>query len=120
MDSQEKNPALLPYGNSVSAPKIEPLDLTSWKSQNVHKANKEISAKWEEIKREYLKLLEETEWTQQVYQSHFNFEPIVGEIYHLYLSREEKPFLSLISPDQWNKPYLGSFRLETGRKWIKL
>jgi hypothetical protein len=120
MDSQEKNPALLPYGNSVSAPKIEPLDLTSWKSQNVHKANKEISAKWEEIKGEYLKLLEETEWTQQVYQSHFNFEPIVGEIYHLYLSREEKPFLSLISPDQWNKPHLGSFRLETGRKWIKI
>ena len=120
MNSQDKNPALLPYANSVSSPKIEPLDVTSWKSQNAIKANKEISAKWEEIKQEYTKLLQETEWTQKIYQSHFNFEPIVGEVYHLYLSRDDKPFLSLISPSEWNKPFLGSFRLDTGRKWIKI
>ena len=89
-------------------------------SKKTQKSLASVFSLIEYIKREYLKLLEETEWTQQVYQSHFNFEPIVGEIYHLYLSRKEKPFLSLISPEQWNKPHLGSFRLETGRKWIKI
>jgi len=120
MSQDEKNPALLPYGNSVSAPKIDTLDITGWKSGNALKANKEISAKWEEIKRDYEKLLEETQWTQTVYSSHFNFEPIVGEVYHLYLNRGDKPFLSLISPNQWDRPYLGSYRLDTGRKWIKV
>jgi hypothetical protein len=54
--------------------------------------------------------------TQKVYEAHFKFEPIVGEIYHLYEGKG-KNFLSLVEPSEWKKQHLGSFRLNSDFKW---
>ena len=54
--------------------------------------------------------------TELIYNSEIKFEPIVGETYYLY-EGENKNFLSLIEPSQWNKKYLGAFRLNGDYKW---
>ena len=54
------------------------------------------------------------------YNSSFSFKPEKGEIYHLYQRKDEKLFLSIISPDEWNMVYIGSFRLDSNDKWEKI
>ena len=49
----------------------------------------------------------------------FNFEPIIGEVYHLYNNAQQTPFLSIISPNQCNFEHLGSFRLNSQKMWEK-
>jgi len=112
--------SLLPYPSHVGSPVIVPENIVAWKAPNVHKANQEFKAKYDEIRAEFDKLIEEYEWTETIYKSIFNFEPIVGEVYYLYLNNKGLRFLSLIKPNEWNRECLGSYRFETSRKWKKL
>ncbi len=87
---------------------------------NYEKLKKESQKKFLELKEEYQKLVEEYKWNDLVYNAKFSFEPVIGQIYHLYLRPNGEIFLSLITPDEWNKESLGSFRLSSEQKWIKL
>ena len=119
-DNVADNPALLPYASNVSAPVIRPDNIDDWKLRGVHKVNKQIETKFNELKEEYLKLVEEYKWNELVYQSKFSYEPVIGETYYLYVGRDGNPFLSLISPNEWNMEHIGSFRLNSEQKWIKV
>jgi hypothetical protein len=72
------------------------------------------------LKEEYRKLVEEYQWNDLVYKSKFNFEPVIGETYHLYVGNDGESFLSLIEPTMWDRKLIGSFTLNSERKWIKL
>jgi len=114
------NAALLPYGSNVSAPAIKIEDIAVWKGISVNKVNKQFSAKFNELKEEYRKLVEEYQWNDLVYKSKFNFEPVIGESYHLYVGDNGESFLSLIEPTMWDREHIGSFTLNSERKWIKI
>jgi hypothetical protein len=58
-------------------------------------------------------------WKEIIYNSKFSFEPVIGEIYHLYVGKEGNHFLSLIPPYEWNKEHLGTFKLNSDKKWVK-
>lgn len=120
--SQEKgyNAHLLPYATSVGAPSIKIDDLVSWKARGITNVNKEFENKFNELKLQYQKLMEEYEWNEIVYNAKFSFEPVVGEIYHLYNGDDGNNFLSLIAPHEWNKEHIGTFQLNSDKKWISL
>lgn len=118
-DNVADNPGLLPYGSNIGAPSIKIDNVDGWKKSNVFKVNKELNTRFEELKNQYQRLIEEYEWNQLVYSAHYNFEPIIGETYHLYRNND-KIFLSLIKPEEWNLEYLGSFKLDSNNKWNKL
>jgi len=119
-ETEGYNAHLLPYATSVGAPVIRIDDLVSWKSRGITNVNKEFEAKFNELKAQYQSLLQEFEWNELVYSAKFSFEPIVGEIYHLYQSTDGTYFLSLIGPDEWNKEHVGTFKLNSDKKWIHL
>jgi hypothetical protein len=50
----------------------------------VSNVNKQFESKFNELKIQYQNLMEEYEWNELVYNSKFSFEPVIGEIYHLY------------------------------------
>lgn len=114
------NANLLPYGTSVGAPAIRIDDLVSWKSRGIQNVNKELASKFNELKAQYDSLMEEFEWNELVYNAKFSFEPVVGEIYHLYRSSDGSNFLSLIGPHEWNREHVGTFKLNSDKKWIHL
>ncbi|MGL2963654.1 DUF2452 domain-containing protein [Flavobacterium sp. RSB2_4_14] len=120
--SEEKgyNASFLPYSTSVGAPIIKVDDIVSWKSRGITNVNKEFENKFNELKNQYQKLMEEYEWNELVYSAKFAFEPVIGEIYHLYVGENGVNFLSLISPQEWNKEHLGTFKLNSDKKWIAL
>jgi hypothetical protein len=70
--------------------------------------NKELELKFNELKLQYQQLMEEYEWNELVYSAKFSFEPVIGEIYHLYRDAAGVNFLSLISPQEWNKEHIGT------------
>ena len=119
-DNVADNPGLLPYGSNVGAPSIKVDNIESWKNSKVIKVNKEFNNRYESLKKQYDELVEEFKWNEIVYNSKFNFEPVVGETYHLYYGQNGSTFLSLIEPNQWSRKHIGSFTLNYDNKWIKL
>ncbi len=114
------NAHLLPYATNVGAPIIKSDDVDLWKQRGVNKVNKQLETKFNELKEEYQKLVDEFKWNDLVYKAKFSFEPVIGEAYHLYIGNDGNLFLSLISPNEWNREHFGSFRLDSNQKWIKL
>jgi len=114
------NASLLPYSTSVGAPVIKIDDIVSWKSRGITNVNKEFENKFNELKIQYENLMQEFEWNEIVYNSKFSFEPVIGEIYHLYTGDDGINFLSLISPLEWNKEHIGTFKLNSDKKWVVL
>jgi len=119
-DEKGYNASLLPYSTNVGAPAIKIDDVVSWKSRGISNVNKEFENKFEELKIQYLNLIKEYEWNELVYNAKFSFEPVIGEIYHLYCGEDGVNFLSLISPQEWNKVHIGTFKLNSNKKWIVL
>ncbi|RAR70677.1 DUF2452 domain-containing protein [Flavobacterium aciduliphilum] len=109
---------ITPYPTHVGAPVIKTDDIVSWKNIGIHKVNKEMESKFLELKNQYENLMKEYQYNEMVYNATFQFEPVVGEIYHLYKGINGKNFLSLIAPQEWNKEHLGTFRLNSDKKWI--
>lgn len=114
------NAALLPYATNVGAPAIIKEDISAWKQRGVNKVNHQLKAKFDELKAEYQQMIEEFKWNELVYSSKFNFEPVIGEEYHLYVGNDGNVFLSLIEPHQWKREHVGSFRLNSEQKWVKI
>lgn len=114
------NASILPYSTNVGAPAIKTEDVVAWKTRGIHQLNKEFENKFNELKQQYQNLMEEYQWNDLVYNAKFSFEPVIGEIYHLYTSEEGTHFLSLIGPTEWNKEHLGTFKLNSDKKWIHL
>jgi len=109
-DENGYNASLLTYSTNVGAPVIKMDDVVSWKSRGISNVNKQFENK----------LMKEYEWNELVYNSKFSFEPVIGEIYHLYRGDDGINFLSLISPLEWNKEHIGTFQLNSDKKWIVL
>ncbi|NNE77796.1 MAG: DUF2452 domain-containing protein [Pricia sp.] len=111
---------MLPYASGVGAPKITPPNITHWKNANIIAANNQFKAAYQEIHSQYRELMEKFEYNNLVYSAKYSFEPITGKTYHLYQSKDESTFLSLISPQECNFKHLGSFKLGSDKMWEKL
>ena len=106
------------YPTNVGAPVIHIDNLVSWKSRGISNVNKQFESKFNELRIQYENLMKEFEYNELVYNANFSFEPVIGETYHLYRGDDGNNFLSLISPTEWNKEHLGTFQLNSDKKWI--
>ena len=109
---------VLPYASNVGAPVIRVNDVASWKVNGINRVNKDLASKFQDLKEEYNKLMKEFQWNELVYNARFSFEPVVGEVYHLYRNNQGKEFLSIISPNEWKQEYIGTTMLNSDRKWV--
>lgn len=112
--------ALKPYATSLGAPVITTNDTAAWKNANINKVNKQVKAKYDELKAQYDELIKEFEYNNLVYSAKFSFEPVVGEIYHLYKNKEKTPFLSIIAPSECSFEHVGTFRLTADKMWERI
>jgi hypothetical protein len=119
-DNVADNPGLMTYGSNLGAPAISISNIEHWKEPRILNINQQFEDKFLELKKEYEKLVDEYRWNDLVYKSKFSFEPVIGKIYHLYVDNNQKNFLSLIQPNEWNREHIGSFRYDSNNKWIKI
>lgn len=123
-DNVVDEPNLMPYPTNIGAPSFVPNNIPSWKGVRVDELNTDFEDRWNRIQNELRELNEDIEINTILYSAKYEFEPKVGETYHLYLNGSGEPFLSLISEEEWGrrkpKNYLGAFMLDWRHKWKKI
>lgn len=120
-ETQTYNANVLPYGTSIGAPSITSTEVSSWKSSSINTFNHSFNNKIEALKENYEKLIDEYQTNEMMYGVKLNFEPIIGNVYHLYKNdNEDEKFLSLIPPGSWNKEFLGSYKLNHEKVWERI
>ena len=116
-DSNRYDASLKPYATNVGAPAIQLNETVAWKRSNVKRANEHFKAEFDELRAAYDRMVDRIEMNELVYSASFNFEPIVGEVYHLYRKKDAQTFLSIVAPDECNFDHIGSFRLTADKLW---
>ena len=119
-ETQKYDAAIKPYATSVGAPVITTTDTVAWKNRSIRKVNQKVETKYLELKAEYEKMLEEFEYNNLIFNAKFNFEPIIGDVYHLYKRENGETFLSLIAPGECKFNAMGSFYLNADQIWEKV
>jgi len=120
IDKVNLQPMVIPYPTHVGSPKIEPQDLTVFKRHGLNKVDRVMKKRYEDIVKEAETLKISMMINQEVYESHYKFEPKIGEIYHLYENSDGSKTLSLIGPTEWSKSYLYSVILNSDMTWDKV
>ena len=120
IETKKYDASLKPYATNVGAPVIISTDTTAWKNRSINKLNHKVQTRYNEIKVQYEKLMQEFEYNNLIYSAKFSFEPIIGDTYHLYKRANDETFLSIIAPNQCNFNSLGSFRLNADQIWEKV
>ena len=119
-DMYAEDKAIMPYGDSVAAPKIELEDTNSWVAKQTVDVNNYLATKFAELKEEYARLISLYKWNELVNKADFSFIPVKGHIYFLYQRENGNLFLSLIEPNFWDQLYVGSVKLDSDNKWIEV
>jgi hypothetical protein len=119
-ETKKYDASLKPYATSVGAPVITTTDTVGWKNRSINKINHKVETKYLELKTEYDKMMLEFEYNKLIFNAKFTFEPIIGEVYHLYKRDNDETFLSIIAPEQCNFNALGSFYLNADQIWEKI
>ena len=119
-ETQKYDAAIKPYATSVGAPVISMNDTIAWKNRSISKVNQKVKAKYLQLKAEYEKMMDEFEYNSLIFSAKFNFEPIVGDVYHLYKRDNDETFLSIIAPDECSFNSIGSFYLNADQIWEKV
>ena len=115
-DYYVENRKLKEYPTEVGAPKFSPDNISLFKQEKTFKLKKHFSSKIEELEKEYKKIIDEIRLNERLYLAKCNFEPVSGNIYHLYENKNEE-FLSLISPNEWNMNHIGSYKFLSDGRW---
>ena len=119
-DIQKYDSSIKPYPTDLSAPVITINDTVAWKNRSIHKVNQKLKATYLELKNQYDAMVQEYEENKLLFNAKFNFEPVVGEVYHLYKRTNNDYFLSIIAPNQCGFNWQGSYYLNTDQIWSKV
>ena len=119
-ETQRYDAALKSYATSVGAPVITTTDTVDWKNRSIRKVNQKVQTKYLELKAEYDKMMAEFEYNNLIFNAKFTFEPLVGDVYHLYKRENGETFLSIIAPNECNFNAMGSFYLNADQIWEKV
>ena len=119
-ETQKYDASLKPYATSVGAPVITTTDTIAWKNRSINKINHKVEAKYLELKAEYNKMIQEYEYNKLIFDAKFTFEPIIGQVYHLYKRQNGELFLSIIAPEECSFNGMGSFYLNVDQIWDKI
>ena len=114
-------PRELTFGSNLGAPAIQADNVDGWKLARIKDVNSEFETRYNELLVEAQKLKDEYEWNRIIYtEVKYNFQPIIGKVYHLYTKEDDTMLLSIIEPSSWKMKHIGSFKLNSANKWVKL
>lgn len=109
-DKVAENPGLLPYASNVGGVVIKPEDTGKIKGRAVKAMEqqtemqlRQIQKQIELLARQAKSIQSRTEISYRIYEAVMGFEPLIGQIYHLYKQEDGSHFMSLIAPHEWGK-----------------
>lgn len=129
---QEKiaeNPHNLPYAHSVASLKIEPNQEGAIKGMALSAMYEQTGSQMQQIQEQVRTLFEQAEKLKErvriselIYEAEIRFEPVIGQVYHLYQRKNESHVLSMVAPNDWGKDmpfevYVAEVRLLADHSW---
>jgi hypothetical protein len=127
-DKVAENPAFLPYPHLVGGFLIKPEDTVKIKSRALTAMREQTTIQMNQIQKQVELLMQQAndlkeriDISEKIYLADLSFEPIIGQIYHLYI-KEEVYKLLLIGPDDWGKmpltlQYVGTVKMLGDHTW---
>lgn len=119
-DNVVDNPASMPYPTNIGAPAFTVPDVLKHKNERGVNATHYLETKFDQLKKEYFKLVDLAKDTELVYNAKYAFVPVVGKVYHLYVGYDDKLFLSIIEPDRVSWESKGSFKFTADNTWERM
>ncbi len=121
-DSYVFDRSIKSYPTEIGSQPFKPDEIQLFKIDKSNKLKHHYVSKFEELKNEYQKLMVDISMNERIYESKYNFQPIVGKTYYLYKKDVNEEFLSIISPSEWNYKYqlIGSYQLQTDGRWLNI
>jgi hypothetical protein len=111
------------YPTEIGSQPFRPDEIELFKLDKTNNLKHYYVSKFDELKKEYNKLMEDIQINETIYQAKYTFQPTVGQNYYLYLNDDDEKFLSIISPNEWGRrkfEYLGTFQLQTDGRWFEI
>ena len=111
-DSITDIPNLLPYAHNVGSAVVKPEDMGKVKGRAIaameQQTNIQLTQIHEQIKllaKQARKIQNRVEISVKIYKAAIGFEPVIGQLYHLYEKSSGEWILSLLSPVEWGKSF---------------
>lgn len=108
-------PNTLPYAHTRGSAVVKPNEkghikataLTAMEQQT----DKQLAQLYEQMQtlaNQAKEINKRTEISKQIYEAEMNFQPVIGHTYHVYIRKNGKYVLSMVSPEEWGKnpPYI--------------
>ena len=127
-DKIAETPHKLPYAHNVGSQVVKPIDRGRVKGRAVTAMYDQTEAQLDQI-REQIELLaqqarrikERVHISEEIYLAEMNFEPLIGQTYHLYRRADETAVLSLVGPREWGgeppNTFVATVRLLSDHTW---
>lgn len=122
-------PGLLEYAHSVGGFSVVPTKEGQIKSQALQAMGEQTQMQLDQIF-EQMQLLakqakdlkERADVSAQIYDAQMSFKPVIGKVYYLYLKKDGKNVLSLVSPEEWGsshpyKEFVSAVKLLADHTW---
>jgi hypothetical protein len=109
------------YPTEIGSQPFEPDNIELFKLEKSNRLKHHYTSKFEEIKLEYQRLMNDISMNERIYKAKHNFQPITGQTYYLY-DGDDGEFLSIISPIEWKNRFIfiGKYQLQSDGRWISL
>jgi hypothetical protein len=109
-DKITQNPGLIPYPHTIGSPAFAPTKQGVIKSRSMRAMEEQSNMQMRQIQEQIALLARQAETlknrveiSKAVYAAEMGFQPLVGEVYHLYVREEDHFVLSMIGPEEWGK-----------------
>lgn len=119
------SPMTTPYGTNVGAPAFTLPDVKGYKKAQAAEAGHRFHQRYAELETAMQELMTQAQYNDRLLNADIAFKPIIGRVYYLY-SKEDKDFISMISPAEWGKIYMkkqtfvGSYKILADNVWIEV
>ena len=107
----------LEYGTTLSSPPIQIENVSGWKNEKLIQLKRNFDTELKLVQDKYNEIVESWIVNERIYSAKCGFIPVMGNVYHLFINKKDEEFLSIISPDEWDMEWVGSYELSLDGKW---
>ncbi|MFM7769233.1 MAG: DUF2452 domain-containing protein, partial [Bacteroidota bacterium] len=127
-----KQMSVLPYAASVAGAIIKPTEEGMIRHKALTAMEEQTNMQLDQIRKQIELLALQAQEIQKrkelslmIYKAKLNFQPIIGQVYHLYEKKDESIFISMISPNEWGRSapyerYIAKVKLLADHTWTEI
>lgn len=127
-----KQMSVLPYAASVAGAIIKPTEEGMIRHKALTAMEEQTNMQLDQIRKQIELLALQAQEIQKrkelslmIYKAKLSFQPVIGQVYHLYEKKDESIFISMISPHEWGRsvPYdrfIAKVKLLADHTWTEI